>query len=332
MKIVQIRTGVWLGLIVVVASLLLAVSYAPVTHAATANTLKVSPVRTDIETKPGASKIVQTTVTNLTDTPITVRPTVNDFVAGDERGSPALILDEGKFAPSHSLKRFMAPLADITIPARQAKTINVVITVPVDAPAGGYFGAVRFTPSAGDTGGQVNLSPSVASLVLLTVPGETVEKVELTRFDIQQGGSTGSYFFSSEDLHATVRFKNDGSVQIGPFGKVSVQKGDKVIYETDFNNKDQRDMILPDSARIWDIPLDNIDSFGEYTVTATFTYGLKNQTIEVVKSFWVIPPILIIIASVALLIIAGVIVSAVLLRRRSRHRRRMMRNHQYHRR
>ena len=254
-----------------------------------ANVLKVSPVRSDIEIQPGGRKVVQVTVTNLSSTPITLKAIENDFVSGDERGTPALILDADKYAPTHSLKRFMSPIANVTVPANKAKTVEVIITVPAGTQAGGYFGAIRFAPVAPDGGGQVNLSGSVASLMLLSVPGDTVEKLNMTEFKIIQDGKSGAYFQTPNDLNATVRFQNQGNVQIGPFGKLSVKQGDTVVYETDFNNKDQRDMILPDSARRWDIPLKKIGSFGNYTVSAVFTYGKKNQTIEVSQSFWVVP-------------------------------------------
>lgn len=276
------------------------------------NTLKITPVRRDIEIKPGESKTVQTTITNLTTTPITVRASENDFVAGDENGSPALILDEGKYAPSHSLKRFMKPIADVTIPAKAAKSIDVVITAPKDAKPGGYFGAVRFAPTSPDGGGQVNLSTSVASLILATVPGNTVEKLNLTSFDIQQNGKTGELFGGPDNLQITARFQNDGSFQQGPFGKVSVMQNNKVVYETDFNNKDPRDMVLPGSARRWNIPLKNIGNFGQYTVSATFTYGKNNQTIQVTKSFWVIPQTMIIIGVIGLIVLIGLIVGLII--------------------
>jgi hypothetical protein len=308
-KRVQTSLGMAVAMIVMLAVIivLFAGSHAFAANN-TANTLKVSPVRTDVEIKPGESKTVKTTVTNLTDGPITVKPIENDFVAGDERGTPALILDEDKFAPTHSLKRFMTPLKNVTIPAGQSKNIEVVITVPANAQPGGYFGAVRFAPTNPDGGGQVNLSGSVASLILMTVPGPAVEKLELTEFNIQQNGVTGTNFRTPNNLQATVRFENKGSVQLGPFGKVSVKQGDKVIYASDFNNKNPRDMTLPDSARRWDIPLKNIGNFGKYTVTAVFTYGAKNQSIEVTKSFWVIPTTVIIWSIVGLIVLIGLIV------------------------
>lgn len=284
------------------------------------NVLKVSPVRRDVQVKPGETMTLKTTVTNLTNEAITVKPIENDFIAGDERGTPSLILDENKYAPTHSLKRFLKPITNVTIPAKDSKDVEVVVSVPKTAQAGGYFGAVRFAPTSPDNSGQVSLSTSVASLILLTVPGDLVQKLDLTDFAIQQDGKSGDIFQSSNDLQATFRFQNKGNVQVGPIGKVTVKQGDTVLYETDFNNKDQRDMILPDSARRWDVPLKKIGSFGNYTVTATFSYGTKNETIEMTKSFWVIPQA-VIIAAIALIVVVIllIIIVILMLRRRKRH-------------
>lgn len=290
-------------------------------HAQSANTLKVTPVRTDIEIMPGESKTVPVTISNLTGGDLQVKAIANDFIAGPkEDGAPALILEEDEFAPTHSLKRFMTPVPDLTIPANEGVTVNVIITVPQDAQAGGYFGAIRFAPTDPANGGQVNLSASVASLILLNVPGDAVEKLELTDFDIQQGGKTGTDFRTANDLQLTARFQNKGSVQLAPFGKVSIKQGDKVVYEADFNVTNPREMVLPDSARRWNIPLKEIGEFGNYTVTATFTYGTKNQTIEVSKSFWVIPQYLIIAAIVlAVLILGGIALAIYLIIRRKKN-------------
>ncbi len=282
------------------------------------NTLKISPVRSDIEIKPGASKVAKITVTNLTDQSITVRPIENDFIAGDEKGSPALILDADKYAPTHSLKRFMSPLKDVVIPAKEARAVEVKITVPADAQAGGYYGAIRFAPTVTDDGGQVNLNASAASIILLTVPGDLVEKLNLTNFDVRQNGKTGWFFTDSKDFDLLARFENKGNVHAAPFGKVSVKKGSKVVYEADFNQGDPRDMVLPDYARRWEIPLEKIGAFGHYKVSATFTYGTKNQTIDVSKSFWVVP-IWMIAAAIALVVLIIAIIGLVWYRMAHRH-------------
>jgi len=309
----RIQKNVRVGMALVVAIALLVIAQSPLASAQTANTLKVSPVRTDIEILPGGSKTVQITVTNVTNESIIVRPSINDFVSGDESGTPALILDETKYAASHSLKRFITPLNNVTIPAGQAKTINVLVTVPAEVKAGGYYGAVRFAPASPDEGGQVNLSASVASLILLTVPGDTSERLDLTSFTVRQDGKSNTLFNTSKGLVATFRFENKGDSQMGPFGKISVKQGDDVVYQTDFNNKNPRDLILPEGARVWDVPLDKIGDFGHYSVVATFTYGAKNQTVETIASFWVIPTWLIIAGIVLVVVLLAVIVLIVFL-------------------
>ena len=309
-----------------VAVVSLASLHASTASAQTANTLKVSPVRSDIQVEAGATRTVETVVTNLTDTAITVKPISNDFIAGDQSGTPALILDEDKFAPSHSLKRFMAPLGNVTIPANESVVVNVVITVPANAQAGGYFGAIRFAPTTPDSGGQVNLSASVASIILLTVPGDMVQKIKLNSFDIQQNGNVNTTFGSPEGLGVVFSFENQGNIHIGPFGKISVKQGDSVVYETDFNNKEPRDVILPDSSRRWEIPFEKIGAFGYYTAVATFTYGTTNQTIEVEKSFWVIPPVFIIGAIVALVLLIGAIITIILVARNRRRKPSILRS------
>lgn len=285
-----------------------------------ANTLRVTPVRTDIQIAAGERQVVRVTVANITDNDLTIRAIANDFVASpQEDGSPALILDENEFAPTHSLKRFMTPVSDFTIPANEGRTIDVIITVPAEAQAGGYFGAIRFAPTDPSSGGQVNLSASVASLILLNVPGPAVEKLNLSDFEIRQGEKAGNDFRTANDLKAYFRFQNMGNVQQGPFGKISVKQGDKVVYETDFNTETPRDLVLPDSARRWEVPLKEIGEFGHYTVSATFTYGTKNQTIEVSQSFWVIPQYMIIAAiGLAALLIIGIIVTVILIIRRNK--------------
>lgn len=297
-----------------------------------ANTLKISPVRSDIEVKAGTSKTVEVIVTNVSGAPIKVRPVTNDFIAGDERGTPALILDAKQFAPTHSLKRYIQPLEDVIIEPGKGKKIAVVIKVPKDAKSGGYFGAVRFAPSSPDDGGEVNLSASVASLILMTVPGPVTEKLTLTNFDIQQGGRNGTLFQSANDLQLALRLESKSNIQVAPFGKISVKQGDKIVYDYDFNSSTDapRDMILPDSARRWDVPLKNIGSFGHYTVYATLTYGKSNQTIETSRSFWVIPWIVIIAAVAVVLLFLGIILAIILLIRRRKRRVRMGGGHHGH--
>lgn len=284
----------------------------------TANTLRVSPLRTDVTADPGETKVVRIIVTNPSDSEVSVRPIQNDFVADDaEDGSPAIILDEDQYAEKNSLKRYMEPLESFNVGPGESVAVEVSIVVPEDAEAGGYFGALRFAPTSPDGGGQVNTSPSVASLILLRVNGDVAESLDLTDFQLRQSEKATNFLTSADNLSMLVRFKNDSTVQLAPFGMVTVQRGEEIVYSSSFNSdSEQRDMILPSSARRWNIPLNDVEGLGKYTVTATFTYGSSNKTIEATQEFWVMPlPIIIGAVMVLVVIVAGVIL--LVTRRRS---------------
>jgi len=281
-----------------------ATSQAPASSAINnnANSLKISPLRTDVTLDPGASGVVKTYVTNLTKSPIVLKALENDFVASDEKGTPSLILDENSYAPSHSLKRFMVPVPNVTVPADGAAEVDVHIVVPKTAQAGGYYGALRFAP-AGSGGSQpIALSSSVASLILLTVTGPTVEQLTLTNFDVQQNGGAATNFRTPDNLELLIRFQNKGNLQEAPFGQVNVQKGKKVVYSSNFNQTEPKNEILPDSYRRWNVPLKNFGKFGKYTITGTFGYGSKGETINIQKTVWIVPTMYIMAIVIAVVV------------------------------
>ena len=276
----------------------------------TGNSLKVSPLRTDLQVQPGASGVAKVYVTNLTGKPIVLKAIENDFVAGDEKGTPSLILDPNSYAPSHSLKRFMQPISNITLgttTATATQEVDVRVVVPKSAQAGGYFGALRFAPAAAGNG-QVALSGGIASLILLTVPGPTVEQLTLTNFDVQQNGGSATNFRTPKDLSLFLRFENKGNLQEAPFGQIYVQKGKKTLYTYNFNNAVPRQEILPDSFRRWTVPIKGMGKFGKYTVGAVISYGTKGQSIDITKTIWIIPSGYIIAFVVVILVLAALII------------------------
>lgn len=256
-----------------------------------ANSLRISPVRTEKTISIGTSDTVSVFVQNMTDAPIVLKPIENDFIAGDEKGTPSLILDEDKYAPTHSLKRYMVPLENFTIGPKENKKIDVTIRIPDSAQSGGYFGAIRFAPVTvrADGSTAVGVAASISSLILITVPGDLVQNLALTNFDVQQNGGTATNFRTPDDLQLFLRFKNLGNVQLSPFGQIYVKQGDRVVYKVNFNNEDPKDNILPDSARRWEVPLKGMGHFGKYTVGGTFSYGTTGKNIEITKTIWIVP-------------------------------------------
>lgn len=268
----------------------------------TGNALKVSPVRYDFTMEPGTSKTFDIIIANLTSVDAVLDPAINDFVAaGDESGTPSIILDENQYAPSHSLKQFIPPLQNFALKAGQEKTIKVTINVPKDAAGGGYYGAVRFAPANPGGDKNVNLAASVGTLVLLKVNGEIKEDLSVAGFDVRKKGKPGSFFMDNKDLKNVIRFQNDGNIQLEPFGTVTVKRFGKKVQTTEINNEDLRGNVLPESIRRFEIDLKNLSSFGKYTLEGNFGYGTTGQLLTAKTTFYVVPMALILLGVVLLI-------------------------------
>lgn len=269
----------------------------------TANGYKISPVRTDYTVNPGTTKTQQVFITNVTQTTENLVVLVNDFTTNNENGAPSLYLNN-QSAPSHSLRQFVT-LSSKTLDLQpgEQKTITVTITIPDNAKAGGYFGAIRVAPASLQGQQSVNLAASVASLILVTVPGNYTEQMSLASFDVLQNGHQHSMFSSSKNLQVQARFNNAGDVQEQPFGKVNVLKGNKIIYSAEINNTDPRGNVLPNSIRKFTVDLKKVGSFGKYTVEGNFGYGSKGQLLSGKTTFYVIPWMAIIWVMVVIVVV-----------------------------
>lgn len=281
--------------------------------AASDNGLKVSPVRSDLDINVGSSQVVSVSVTNVTSSVSSYQILINDFTAGsDESGQPQILLDADKFAPSHSLKRLVGNVPNVTLQPGETKNVSVPITVPAGYKAGGYYGAIRFAPHSNDgaENKNVTLSASVGSLVLVTVPGNITEQVSVASLDARKAvganqiDSPRTIFTDSKSINGTIRFQNGGDVQEQPFGKLVLKdwRG-KVLGTYEVNNGTPRGNVLPDSIRKFSIPLNKVGSFGKFTMVGNFGYGDSGQLITASSTFYVIPVYMIVLAVLLVLFI-----------------------------
>ncbi|MDB5170580.1 MAG: hypothetical protein JWO35_274 [Candidatus Saccharibacteria bacterium] len=270
----------------------------PTASAATAptpggNGLRVSPVRTDLIISPGETKVVTINVTNVTSAPGTFQTVVNDFVADpNESGNPAIIFNSTEFAPTHSLKRYVGPVTRFTLAPGQQQGIPITIKVPANAAGGGYYGAIRFAPAGASLSRkqQVNLAGSVGSLILVKVPGNITNKLAIASFDARTRDRASSFFTSSKNIDATVRFQNQGNIQEQPFGKVLLRdRSGKILNSFEINATNPPGNVLPDSIRKFSIPVNKVGKFGKFKLEGNFGYGTSGQLLSGSTTFYVIP-------------------------------------------
>lgn len=272
--------------------------------------LRISPVRSDLTIKPGASDTVDVYVTNLTDASADLKAVIDDFTAGnDESGTPNILLN-GEKAPTHSLKGYVAPLGNFTLASKATKDLKVTITIPSGTPGGGYFGVVRVLPASTNSNKNVNLSASVGSLLLVTVPGKYKEQMTIASLDVRRMNTDTKtlenpsvLFTSNKNLYGVVRFQNSGDIQEEPFGKILLKKGSKTIGTYEINNVTPKGNVLPDSIRRFPVQLKGLGSIGKYTIQGNFGYGTNGQLLSASTSFYIIPVYLLVILAILLLLI-----------------------------
>lgn len=235
---------------------------------------------------------------------------VNDFISDDnENGEPRLILDDSVPAPKNSFKRLVITPEKFELGPREKKDIVIDVRVPADANSGGYYGAIRFIPGSITGSGNVGLTASVGTIILVRVPGNLTERLDLLELTAGQNGRAKS-FLTSGDVSVISRLKNTGDIHVQPFGKVQIKNMfGNVVREFEFNNTEPKDNILPDSIRRFEDAVDKPGRgwLGRYTISINL--GVSQGSGELITSsstFWYMPTwALLIILLLVIAIAAG---------------------------
>lgn len=277
------------------------------TNGQSSNGFRISPLRNELTIEKGKTQTVNISVENPSSIAFKAKGVINDFLASNsEDGQPELLLD-GSFAPSHSLKRLVTDPPVVSFGPNERKEIQISVSVPANAAAGGYYGAVRFLPADSKNNANVSLTASVGSLFLVNVPGDVKEHLSLEQFGAASNGKIKSLITSGNVVIVT-RLKNDGDTHEKPFGKIQVKNSaGKLIAEQEINNVEPQSNILPSSIRKFETKIPNTKWLGHYTVTAGYGYNpSKGELITAKTSFWYIPMWLI-----AAFVVATVLVTFV---------------------
>lgn len=293
--------------------------------------LRISPTRTDLSLVPGDSREIIQTVRNVTQNAVTVEPILNDFESDGRSGEPRLIGDPDEVS-AFSLREFISVPESFDLEPGEEQEVTISVIVPDNASPGAYFGSMlyRASPQGATGDGQVALIASVGSLVLLEVPGDITERIEIKDISAFLGDNSGSIFTKKPDAIG-VEIENQGNSFSQPFGKVSVKDwrgNDVFLYE--LNDGAPRGNILPNSTRVFLNELFNVEIRtvnneevvdrvspltwpGRYSITGNISHGSTGEIFTVQSSFWYIPIWLIIFISALLVVVVG---SAVYLYRK----------------
>jgi hypothetical protein len=168
----------------------------------------------------GDSVIRNVTVSNDTSVSQDIAVTIEDFVAGDKADVPIKLL--GDESSIYSLRDYLlispSDIAFRLLPG-QRRVVPLLVRLPPNAAAGGYYGAVLFsfhhrTPSTE----QVTLTNRIASLFFVRVKGAVREAGMLKEF--------GWLHYQPDQpgpLNLGILYENSGDVYLNPYGYITLR-------------------------------------------------------------------------------------------------------------
>lgn len=270
--------------------------------------LSISPTRTELSIKPGQAGTVSITLKNVTKGAVTAKALVNDFESDNATGEPKLITDDTKQSAA-SIRNFLLGLDDINLGPGEQKDIVIPVQIPSDASPGAYYGVVRYQAvpksETGQGAGQVALTASVGSLVLIEVPGNITEKIQLNSVKAYLNDKSGT-IFTKKPTQVGVQIKNLGNSFAKPFGQVQIQNmSGKQVYAYELNNSTPRGNILPSAGRIFKDELKGVSTPGRYKIVANISYGSGGEVLNYTSTFWYLPVWLLIVIAVVVLALIG---------------------------
>ncbi len=259
------------------------------------NGLSITPTRFDLVIEPGGNDIVDMQIKNVADTDILAKAYLNDFEADGNTGNPKLIVDNSVRSAS-SISEFVVDFDDVLVKAGETVAVNVPIAIPENAAPGAYYGALRFQASSPEEAGsddespQVSLNASVAVLVLIEVPGNITEKIEIADMSAYLDGKSGSFFTATPD-QIGVEINNLGNGFSKPFGTVRLNGpwGTGEITSYELNNVSPKGNILPGQPRLFLNSVEGIKWPGRYTISGDISHGRGGEILSIQSSFWYVP-------------------------------------------
>lgn len=271
--------------------------------------LVVSPPRYDIEIKPGETAQKTIKVTNDSDSLLTVRATISDFIVQDDAGTPLKVTEEasGRFLAS---PWFTLDKQEFVIPPGTQEQIIVLVTAPEDALPGGHYAGVFFEPVA-PKGTKETVSYTavqVGSLFGITIAGDIKYDAFIKEFSTK----TSMYEYGPVDFKAVI--ENQSDTHIMPQASITVRdmlgRSLTTLALDDVN-------IFPLTSRTLSKTWDQVWGLGRYTATLTVLYG-PGLTAERTMYFWILPWRL--IAAIAVVVL-GMIAAFITVRRHIVHRK-----------
>lgn len=193
--------------------------------------LSISPLKHELTIEAGQQKSAIIKVTNNSDAPITLYTSKEDFISGDDTGTPTFVKPQNQTSDEYSLSNWVdIENANITLAKGETREVRFTVKVPEKGEPGGHYGAIFFSPGA-PSGVQVAVVQRLGVLILINVPGDIQIAGSLKSFEI--GKKLENKFapatdFSTFPILFETKFKNEGNTHLKPTGRIELidEKGE----------------------------------------------------------------------------------------------------------
>lgn len=254
--------------------------------------LSIVPAITEKVVSAGQLTLLPITVTNITDRAQAVTVSFASFAPVDP------VIDDKARSRFYASSWLAADPPQILLGPRESKSLEIRITPPADAGAGGHYATAVFRvlaegelPDSSSTA----VRPEIKALLLLTVPGDINELAEAEYI-------YPAWFNQNRQRTVAVELMNRGNVHLLPTAEVQIKDlSGQLVQELSLPAK----LVIPGTAVWLDSPWTDARP-GIYRAHYSVTYGSPKRQLSYVS-----PPILILPAIwLQILVIAVVAVTA----------------------
>ena len=255
----------------------------PFSSSAQRTKISLTPLTFEFTAEPGESVEGLIKVSNHRDSvPVNIKMEFEDiFPEGEEGRLRSATPDEER--GTFSLSPWISVDSD-RFPLRPGgeEKVKFTIDVPENAEPGGYYVSVLAgTTDVEAEGTGVAVLTRVASIILLTVPGEAKE-------DFRTLGITAPSYVEKGPVEFSVRFENKGTVHSRPDAEVVVTNMlGMEVARIPLESK----LVLPNAIRRIDVEWEDAGLIaGKYTATLEGVYGANSLPLDSASvSFWAFP-------------------------------------------
>ena len=250
------------------------------TLAQAATGLSIQPVKISQTLKPGQEVNGTILLTNASDEDVNVAVKVEDFVptAGAET-----LQFVGRAQGVTTVRDWITIRGgqDFLFKKGESRQIEYSIKAPLGAEPGGHFGVAFFKATkASEANSELRIGTQVGMLILVTIPGNHLQKGNILDF-------TAPKFLQTGPVPFVIKFENTGTVHFEPKGAIKISN---MLGKEVGSVPIEGQVVLPTGVKSLNFQW-QVGGFllGKYNAVATIVDGDGNVLTSKLVSFWAVP-------------------------------------------